>query len=303
MTAALAQLLSRVNIGEPSSAGGLRVFPLFPLDRGAVRYRLLSDALGDGSSQVDELLEEEVARENVAWFQRLAVRNRGDAPVLVRDSDVLTGGRQDRKADQPCLIGPASRAIVPVLCVEQGRSHYSGEASFSSSPSSADPELRRIRLREGADDRQGRSWEHVANRRTSSGLPNAAGSFAELETVQGPALDRVLSKLPPVLHACGLVIAAHGRVEAVEIHADVSAVSQAWPALVRSVAQTLPVEAVAPRISRTEIRRYFAAAALADYQALPAFGIAAQQRVTFKGGVGTVLSVGRDLAHVALLAA
>ncbi len=300
----LNSLFSRINIGEPASAGPLRVFPVFPLCPPTALVALISDAVAKGLASI-----EEVDGGTGAWFRRLGIFNGGRLPLLVRDSDLLKGGRQDRTIEQTCLLPTGQRTVVPTLCVEQSRSHYSGAHDFTVSRSSVDANLRSARMRSASAgrDMQGETWDQVASLRAVSGLRQSGGSLIEVEQLNEERLAALEAALPPVYQATGLVIASarHGAKPALvaEFFSDAPTCAAAWPGLVRAAALRSGVTEKAPRVSRTEVRSFLQAAARAEATTAPVVGLGHLSRLSFGQATGSVLTLDGQVVHAALLAA
>src|SRR5438874_7783372 len=115
----LTTCLKRLNIGEPTTAAGLKAFPLYPLDPPSLELTLLGDALAMGAVRMIE-----AEGEPGAWFRRLSLENLGGSTILVRDGDLLLGGKQDRAAERSCVVVGNARTVIPTVCVEQGGSNF-----------------------------------------------------------------------------------------------------------------------------------------------------------------------------------
>ena len=295
--------LEAFNLGEPARAGGLQVFPLYPLRPADVDVALLADAVAHRDATIGE-----DAHADGPWFRQVIVDNRGDVSVLVRDGDLLLGGMQDRTAERSCVVPARSRVTVPTLCVEQRRSHYAGRQDFAVGRTSADPELRSSRL--AASLRGGHvqalTWEMVGARRASRGIADRGGSLREVEERDAAALKAIEEKLPPVHLASGVAIAWTGpqRTQVhVEVFGSAQACAAAWPGLVRAAAQCTRPNARAPKVSRTELRKLFRLAAKASFHDAPRVGSGELKRAQLESGAATVLTVEGRLVHASLFAA
>ena len=293
-----------LNIGEPSAAGGLKVFPLYPLHPAALEVALLAEAVARDDASIAE-----DAHADGPWFRRVVIDNRGKVAVLVRDGDLLLGGMQDRTAERSCVVPAQARVTVPALCVEQRRSHYAGRMDFAVSRTAADPELRSTRVAASmrGESLQELTWSGVATRRASAGIADESGSLRDVEERGAARLKDLEARLPPVHLACGVAIAWTGRGGSVSLHVEIfgsaPACAGAWPGLVRAAAQCTRPKARAPRVSRTELREIFSDAAAARFEDAPAVGAGQLRRADFGKGVATVLSLDGNLVHASLFAA
>ncbi|MDB4931038.1 MAG: hypothetical protein JWM10_3522, partial [Myxococcaceae bacterium] len=165
------------NVGEPSGAGGLKVFPLFPTGPVALPVRTLREVIAAGSARVEETDAGEGP-----WFRALSLLNESAQAVLVSDGDLLTAGLQDRIVDTPRVVRPGVRVTLRVSCVEAGRSSRGKRADLVTAERAAEPSFRRKRalhaLR-GQRPSQEETWAHVAELRGGRGHRDGSGSLAE----------------------------------------------------------------------------------------------------------------------------
>ena len=299
-----ARQFEKLNIGEPTTAGELKVFPLYPLHPGSLDVVLLADAVAHNEATIAE-----DAHAEGPWYRTVVIDNRGKVAALVRDGDLLLGGMQDRTAERSCVISSQTRVTVPALCVEQRRSHYAGREDFAVSRTSADPELRSTRISASMHGQplQEVTWSGVATRRKSAGIADSSGSLRDVEEGETARLKDIEARLPPVHLACGVAIAWTGRGGAMALHVelfgDARACAGAWPGLVRAAAQCTRPKARAPRMSRTELRKALSEAGTATFESAPGVGAGQLQRAEFGTGVATVLSLEGHLVHASLFAA
>ena len=296
--------MDNLNIGEPTAAGGLKVFPLYPLDPVALDVALLADAV----AHKDATIAEDVHAEG-PWYRHVVIENRGKIAVLVRDGDLLLGGMQDRTAERSCVVPAHAKVTVPALCVEQRRSHYAGREDFAVSRTSADPELRSTRVSASMRGQplQEMTWDMVGTRRKSRGIADDTGSLRDVEVREAARLTDIEAKLPPVHLASGVAIAWAGRSGGMSLHVEIfgnaQACAGAWPGLVRAAAQCTQPKARAPRVSRSELRKIFREASAAKLESTPAVGAGELRRAELDAGVVTVLSLEGRLVHASLFAA
>ncbi|MBK6532937.1 MAG: hypothetical protein IPF99_26105 [Deltaproteobacteria bacterium] len=291
------------NVGEPSGAGGLKVFPLFPTGPVALSLRTLREEIASGSARVEETDAGEGP-----WFRSLSLLNGSAQAVLVSDGDMLTAGLQDRIVDTPRVVRPGVRVTLQVSCVEAGRSSQGERADLVSAERAAEPSVRRKRaLHSLRGERPGQqeTWAHVAELRGGRGHSDGSGSLAERSGLDERAAATA-ALLPAAYGATGLAVARNttrgARVVLLEWYADPVACACAWGPLVRGVAMDVHQPTADVRISRTELRGVVARvkAARAREEVF-----AEGDRVTWlsEGAmVGHAVALGERLAQVALLA-
>lgn len=304
MLKAISDLFARINLGEPVTAHGLRVFPVFPLDADPVKFLLLADSLAQGLAEIRE-----ADTGHGPWFRELLIETWADRPVLLRESDLLVGGRQDRVADRTCLLPAHGRTVIPVSCVEAGRSHYADAEHFVAGVAGADLGIRHERLRQTATthDRpdQDQTWKLVAERRQRASFVDGSGSLHQAQIAPDPAIEETVAALPAVLGTSGLVLArvtdSGPRAVAVELFSNRDACRVAWPSLVRAAAQTVTQRKADPRISRTEVRKLFADIAQVEGRSVPALGLGTLTLFTSGKIAGSALVLNGIAAHIALV--
>ncbi len=117
----VAESLSHIRLDEPQAHQNLFLFPLLGEAANAPEYLLLEEALARGLVRVTEVSEGGSVPE-------LSLVNEGERPVLLLDGEELVGAKQNRILNLSVLVGPHSRTVIPVSCVEAGRWRHTSEA-------------------------------------------------------------------------------------------------------------------------------------------------------------------------------
>src|SRR6266550_1538211 len=128
-----------LQLGDPVEHRGVVIAPLFPRRQPVAEYMTLEEALPLGF-RVEEV-------EGGGSVPELAVHNPLDAKVLLYDGEELLGAKQNRILNVTVLVGAASKTVIPVTCVEEGR-WSARSAFFSAARHTAYPELRRQKAEE-----------------------------------------------------------------------------------------------------------------------------------------------------------
>jgi hypothetical protein len=134
---ALADHLSGpIEVGEPDTAHGLTVYPLFgpPAALDYAAYASVHDQVA-----ITEL-------HGGASVNDLTVSNDSGKPVLLYEGEEILGAQQNRVLDVSILIAAGAKTEIPVSCVERGR--WDGRRHrerFHPSPQAADPRMRRLK--------------------------------------------------------------------------------------------------------------------------------------------------------------
>ena len=113
---AIAECLSKAELGEPQIHRNLSLFPLLADGIAEPDYLLLDEALEHGCARVTEVSEQGSVPE-------LRFVNECDQPVLLIDGEELVGAKQNRILNLTVLVPAHKTIVVPVSCVEAGRWH------------------------------------------------------------------------------------------------------------------------------------------------------------------------------------
>jgi hypothetical protein len=110
----IAETLDELELGPIVESGRLSIIPLRTRTTRTPDYVTLDEAIRARRFRITEV-------SNAGHVSELAVANTGDEPVLIVDGEELVGAKQNRIVNVTILVGPRSRLIIPVSCVEQGR--------------------------------------------------------------------------------------------------------------------------------------------------------------------------------------
>ncbi|MEC7984758.1 MAG: DUF6569 family protein [Myxococcota bacterium] len=217
--------------GEPLKTYGYTIFPIFSL---GVQSSFLTtpEAMRMGLLEISEKHDTPGP-----WFRNLLVRNKGEQPVLMREADILIGGKQDRVVDRVSIIQPGSSVVIPVSCVEQNRSHYRENMAFSCSQTSLIHDLRSdrtARIQTGREV-QSQTWNMVSHERRNRGEDDVTGSIVEHRT--DTQVEWILDGLNYPENATGIAI-VENRGEKLHLllewFGNAQACKELWKSILRS---------------------------------------------------------------------
>jgi hypothetical protein len=119
-------------------------------------------------------------------FYKVKVKNKSAHPLFVMAGELVLGGRQDHAFAENHIFAPHSSEVVPVLCIERGRS--SGGKSFESGHAMVDALMRRT-IRFGT---QYDVWTLIEKQNQRLGLSPPTGTYRDAAQLQdvGPAAAR-----------------------------------------------------------------------------------------------------------------
>jgi hypothetical protein len=175
-----------ITVAEPQTHETLTIYPLVDSEPRHLPFRLLKDALEDGTLIVSELGDGSVPE--------LQVENRGDSAVLILDGEQLIGAKQNRMTSRTILLGANSTTTIPVTCMEQGRWSPRGPR-FRHGEHFSPAKLRRVARRtEGAyaavcmeaspealAEGQGQVWEEISDYACHLGERSKTGALNDLQ--------------------------------------------------------------------------------------------------------------------------
>ena len=107
-------LLAKVVIGKPVTAGALFMWPLLLSGADNLAVLTLEEALALDLAEVSETSES-------GSVPDLLVANRADQMLFLLDGEQVIGAKQNRTFNLSMLLAPGMRTTVPVSCLELGR--------------------------------------------------------------------------------------------------------------------------------------------------------------------------------------
>lgn len=137
------------------------------------RYISFADAMKSGKVKVSEWYSN-----NDADVHVLTVKNNSQKTVLIREGDLLLGGKQDRMSAETKLVPPGKSSVfLNVFCVEAGR--WDTKARPFTAGGSADAALRHIM---DTSQRQSAIWKAIEKMQTgkSSSTANAVMPYRKM---------------------------------------------------------------------------------------------------------------------------
>lgn len=231
----IAARLAQLTLGIPLQHHNLTLYPLLAEGPVQPNYRLLDQALADGTARVTELGEGGSVPE-------LCFVNDGDRPVLLLDGEELVGAKQNRILNLS-VLAPAHRTIIiPVSCVEAGRwRRQSAEFAGSRRAHFAAGRARKaadvsdsLRRRGTRESDQGRVWGDIAEKSRRFGIHSPTSAAAALYESQRERLDDFQGAFAPQPGQCGALFVIDGRLVGLDLFDSPATLAAALPKLVES---------------------------------------------------------------------
>ena len=176
-------------------------------------YSTLEEALGGGCIQLLELDEQ-------GSVSDIRLVNNGEKPVLIIEGEAIVGAKQNRIMNATFLIAGASKIVIPVSCVEQGRWRQDTH-EFYHSRKMMNPSLRRetkssvmFSLKQGRGYRsdQGRVWNDIAEKSQQLGVNSQTMAMTDVFETYEDRLKDYKDHFFCVENQLGAVFAIDGQI-------------------------------------------------------------------------------------------
>jgi hypothetical protein len=293
-------------IGDPVAHGALTVFPLFAESPSPVRYALADEAIAAGSLTVEEVNQ-------AGSVPDLVVENRLDCPVLFLEGEELRGAKQNRVLNTSVLVAAASKATIPVSCVEEGRWRYTSRR-FGPGGTHASYKLRHVlkrsverSSREGQGHRsdQGEVWKEVSRQMASLGSTSPTGAMADTYESHRESLAEFRSRLGYVNGAVGLAVAPGAKVVCVDLFDKPATCGKVWDRLLSGfVLDALEAGSAGERPGAAQVHELFTALREAPWRPTRPAGIGEEYRARWENErQASALTYDGTVLHGSLVAA
>jgi hypothetical protein len=286
---------ARFRTGCPQHYGSLTVFPLCSEDQGTIDYLLSVEAFAAGV-----LRFEEAGRPSV-----LRVENRGSAPVLLLEGEVLAAGDRDRVLNWSVLVPGHATLEVRVSCVGEGPWRRGGpelapagfvcpyhvRRSLKASVS------RSFRLETEADGEQA-IWPALAMQQQILGGSSATSSLADTSAAHQARLEEALRALVYVPGCTGLAVAIGRRLLSVDLFDKAATCARVWERVLSGLLiDALLQPQVTAQPDADGVRILLHEIEAATWQAVPTVGAGEDFRAELRRYLGSQLRFQGQLVH------
>jgi hypothetical protein len=235
--AELAEISTRLSIGEPQAFRNLTVVPLLDPQAPSSGFLVLDEALAGGVTEVTEISES-------GSVPQLRLLNRGDEDVFLLDGEELAGAKQNRILNLSILVPGRSELEIPVSCVEQGRWSWRGRG-FSGTERVIYSRLRRrnseavsaslhsFHSRRGD---QGQVWDDIAMKSDRMSVHSDTGAAGALYERHRADLDEFVAGISASSGQVGAAFLVDGRFAGLDLLVGPDLFARLLPKLVRSYA-------------------------------------------------------------------
>lgn len=297
------QELNGWRVGASRLHGLMKVYPLYRQGGRVVPYVWAGDAMRSKVVEVTDGNGE----------QTLRLRNAGTERVLFIEGLVLDRGHQNRGVNATMMVGGNTEVLLPVSCVEHGRS-TGKSAAFDCSGSFVPTTVRATLKTEVTQSLSGGRGHHTVNRhvwRTIRQTLDSSRTVSDTESIiavhqqHGDDLGEFADALPYVNGASGIAFALGTQIMAIELFDTEVICRQLWRALVESFA----ISAIGAPRSGSFTNRHAVAALLKSFEetewsAHPATpGEGTDYRTAQALHLGSALVVDGGLIHASIVMA
>jgi len=233
----VAECLSQIRLGEPQIHNNLALFPLLSKDNVEPRYKLLDEALEQGSARVTEVSE-------AGTVPELKFVNDGEQSVLLLDGEELVGAKQNRILNLSVLAPARQTILIPVSCVEAGRWHEDS-AEFTSAKRThyaagragkAAQVSESLRRRGSRHSDQGEVWADISGKAARMGAHSDTGAAAAMYEKHQTSLNEYHAAFTALDHQTGALFVIGGEAVGLDLFDSPATLKTLLPKLVQSYA-------------------------------------------------------------------
>lgn len=232
-------------------------------------------------------------------------KNDAVVPLLLIDSDEITGAMQNRIMNDTLLVPAQTTLKIPVSCTEHGRWHYKGQSR----------EARRFVPSQYSADLRTRSRKHVANfaeRNYQGDVWNSIDEFESRSSLRSPTSalndsyenlkdkqDDYLSKLNIVEGQNGVIFIVNGELKGFELFYNHSIYKEYHEKLCRSyIIEAIVENKSEDNIDRLELMRILENISNAESKSVNSIGLGDNIKFSNDFGSGTGLVYDDELIHM-----
>ena len=232
-------------------------------------------------------------------------KNDAVVPLLLIDSDEITGAMQNRIMNDTLLVPANSSLKIPVSCIEHRRWHFKGQSKeakmFSPSIYSADFRTRGRKLRAGYENRhyQGEVWESISELETRNlhRSPTSAlhDSYENLKDKQNDYLDEF--KIEEGQN--GVIFIVNGELKGLELFYNHSIYKEYHEKLCRSyIIEAIVENKSEDHVDRQELMKTIENISDSESKSIKSIGLGDNLKFSNEFGSGSALVYEDEMIHM-----
>jgi len=288
-------------------SGGLGIVQFATGDRDVFQYTSSSKVIKEKQLEVREINE-------AGSVNHLLVINSSEQHVFLMDGDILTGAKQNRVVNTSILLAPASKTVIPVSCVEQGRWSRTSD-TFSTAGFTAPTSLRAskseqvrasLRRNEGHKADQGAIWDTVQEYQKAFHVDSRTSSLADVFSEQEGQISAAAVAFTPVPGANGLAVFLGRQLISLDLFHRCAVYEEYFPGLVRgAVLESKRPPARKTTVSEAEAKfrtlDFLDSAEEAESEEFPGVAVGVERRFEIGDLHACDLRVGGTTIHLGVL--
>ena len=238
----------------------------------------------------------------------VSCKNDAVVPLLLIDSDEITGAMQNRIINDTLLVPAQSTLNIPVSCTEHGRWHYKGKGKeikrFKPSLYHASHSVRNRKMRANYEDRnyQGEVWDSISDLEERAEFRSVTSSLNDNFEHSKEKQNEYLNNFEIADGQNGIIFIVNGEFKGLELFYNPSIYKEYHEKLCRSYI----IEAIIDKNSEENIERLDLMNILEDisrseFKSSKSIGLGDNIKFANKDGSGSGLLYDDELIHLSFL--
>ena len=232
-------------------------------------------------------------------------KNDAVVPLLLIDSDEITGAMQNRIINDTLLVPARSSLKIPVSCTEHGRWHFKGESKeskrFAPSLYTANISTRRRKSRAAYEERHYQSdvWDSIDRFESKSGLRSTTSALNDSYENLKEKQNDYLNKFKIVDGQNGVIFIVNGELKGLELFYNHSIYKEYHEKLFRSyIIEAIVDNESADDVDRLEIMRILEDISNCESKSAKSIGLGDNIKFSNDFGSGSGLIYDDELIHM-----
>ena len=235
-------------------------------------------------------------------------KNDAVVPLLLIDSDEITGAMQNRIINDTLLVPAQSTLKIPVSCTEHGRWHYKGNGneskSFKPSLYHASHSVRKRKMRANYEERnyQGDVWDSISNLEERAEFRSVTSSLNDNYEHSKEKQNDYLKNFEIVDGQNGIIFIVNGEFKGLELFYNPSIYKEYHEKLCRSyIIEAIIDKKSEESIERLDLMRILEDISSSEFKSSKSIGLGDNIKFANKDGSGSGLLYDDELIHLSFL--
>ena len=232
-------------------------------------------------------------------------KNDAVVPLLLIDSDEITGAMQNRIINDTLLVPAQSSLKIPVSCTEHGRWHYKGEGKqakrFAPSLYTANLSTRSRKSRAAYEERnyQGEVWDSIDRFESKANYSSMTSSLNDSYENLKEKQNDYLNKFKIADGQNGVIFIVNGELKGLELFYNHSIYKEYHDKLYRSyIIEAIVDNEIEDDVDRLEIMRILENISNSESKSVKSIGLGDNIKFSNDFGSGSGLVYDDELIHM-----